>query len=198
MDNTVGSFPAAGRNNPVTTESAGGRGHRFEDSNYETPTSLMENKNISPEYISGYVDGEGCFTVTFNFRMKAKLRWELRPSFSVSQNEDRRQVLDLMRNYFGCGHIRRDYADKTVKFEVRDHRDLIGKIIPHFERFPLLSKKQQDFELFRAICGKVHGGDHLVSEGFVEIVHLAYAMNGSGKRKHPKEYIINSLLEKKI
>ena len=72
------------------------------------------------------------------------------------------------------------------------------KIIPHFEQFPLLSKKQQDFELFNKICHMVHGGDHLVSEGFARIVHLAYAMNGSGKRKHPKEYVISSLLEKKI
>ena len=143
------------------------------------------------EYISGYVDGEGCFTVTFNKRTKAKLGWELRPSFSVSQNEDRRQVLDLMREYFGCGHIRRDYADKTVKFEIRDHNDL-EKVIIHFDRFPLLSKKQQDFQLFKQVWRIIKSGRHLHKDGFAEIVNLAYQMNGSGKRKRVKEEILNS------
>lgn len=182
--------------NPVTTKI-----HNLDSvdtARYNTPISETNKARNIPEYISGYVDGEGCFTVTFNFRKKAKLGWELRPSFSVSQNEDRRQVLDLMRNYFGCGHIRRDYADKTMKFEVRDHNDLMGKIIPHFERFSLLSKKQKDFELFKVICGMVHTSKHLCKEGFRDIVRCAYAMNGSGKRKRTQEEIIKSLFQKKI
>jgi hypothetical protein len=194
MDNTVGSH----KNDPVTTEVASGDRNRLELSSYYTPASLLKDKRNIPEYISGYVDGEGCFTVTFNKRSKAKIGWELRPSFSVSQNEDKRQVLDIIREYFGCGYIRRDYADKTVKFEIRDHKDLVEKVIPHFEKFPLLSKKQKDFELFRQVCEIIHKGQHLSKEGFTEIINLAYTMNGSGKRKRTKEEIIKSLVEKKI
>ena len=193
MDNTVGSFPK-NRNNPVTTESVKGGRNRLDKTSYYTPVSL---RNI-PEYISGYVDGEGCFTVTFNKRSKAKLGWELRPSFSVSQNEDRRQVLDIIQNYFGCGCIRRDYSDKTVKFEIRDHNDLIQKVIPHFKKFYLLSKKQKDYELFTKICKIIHKQNHLNKGGFVQIINLAYQMNGSGKRKRLKEEIIKSIAEKKI
>src|SRR3989344_2042430 len=125
------------------------------------------------DYITGYVDGEGCFTVTFNRRPKMLIKWELRPSFSVSQDEDRRQVLDLIREYFGCGYIRRDYADKTVKFEIRDHNDLVSKVIPHFEQFPLLSRKQKNFELFRKICGIIDRAEHLERDGFADVVNLA-------------------------
>jgi len=185
MDNTVGSL-----SDPVTTEAKSRNSAEY--ARYYTPASLGKIRNI-PEYISGYVDGEGCFTVTFNKRAKAKLGWELRPSFSVSQNEDRRQVLDIIREYFGCGSIRRDFADKTVKFEIRDHNDLVSKVIPHFEQFPLLSKKHKDFELFRAVCGIIHEAKHLYKDGFVEVVHLAYQMNGSGKRKRTKEEIVESL-----
>ena len=190
MGNTVGSPSASSRSDPVTTESRSKLGqNRLDSSNYYTPASL---RNI-PEYISGYVDGEGCFTVTFNKRAKAKLGWELRPSFSVSQNEDRRQVLDIIQKYFGCGHIRRDYADKTVKFEIRDHYDLMTKVIPHFQHFPILSKKQRDFEIFKLICDIIDSQKHLAKDGFAEIVKLAYKMNGSGKRKRKKEEIIESL-----
>ena len=191
MDNTVGSLPLR-RDDPVTTEAKSQNG--FDLSSHYTPVSLVNGKirNI-PEYITGYVDGEGCFTVTFNQKAKALLGWELRPSFSVSQNEDRRQVLDIIKEYFGCGYIRRDYHDKTVKFEVRDHNNLVQKVIPHFDKFPLLSSKQKDFELFRKICELVDQDKHLNKNGYVEILNLAYGMNGSGKRRRTKEEIITSL-----
>ncbi|MBI3088908.1 MAG: LAGLIDADG family homing endonuclease [Candidatus Colwellbacteria bacterium] len=195
MGNTVGS-PEAHKHDvlgdPVTTEAKSRNGLVKETSHY-TPASLDKEKRNIPEYISGYVDGEGCFTVTFNKRAKARLGWELRPSFSVSQNEDRRQVLDLIREYFGCGYIRRDYNDRTVKYEVRDQNDLALKIIPHFERFPLLSEKRKDFELFRKICEIVTAKSHLKKDGFADVITLAYQMNGSGKRKRRKEEIFNSL-----
>ena len=44
-------------------------------------------------YISGYVDGEGCFTISYSPRIKLRTGWEVRPSFSVSQNADRSEVL---------------------------------------------------------------------------------------------------------
>lgn len=190
MDNTVGSPPTSRRSDPVTTEAKSR--NRLVKSSYYMPTSAIKNRHI-PDYITGYVDGEGCFTVTFNMKPEALLGWELRPSFSVSQNEDRRQVLDIIQQYFGCGYIRRDYADKTVKFEIRDHGELMSKIIPHFDEFPLLSKKQDDFELFKRIVQLIDSGKHLTKDGFIEIVHIAYTMNGSGKRRRTKEEIIKNL-----
>ena len=190
MDNTVGSLRKS-MDDPVTTEVNNRNG--LEITSHYTPTSLLKEVRNIPEYISGYVDGEGCFTVTFNQKPKALLGWEFRPSFSVSQNEDRRQVLDIIREYFGCGYIRRDYSDKTVKYEVRDHRDLVNKIIPHFEQYPLLSVKQSDFELFKQICWFVDKKAHLNREGFLHVVDLAYQMNPSGKRRRQKEDIARLL-----
>jgi hypothetical protein len=56
-------------------------------------------------YISGYVDGEGCFTVSISPRAKLKAGWEVRPSLSVSQNGDRAEVLHAIQAYFGCGSL---------------------------------------------------------------------------------------------
>ena len=88
-------------------------------------------------YISGYVDGEGCFTVSFSPRSKLRVGWEVRPSFSVSQNADRAEVLAAIREYFGCGWLRPGRSDRTLKYEVRDLADLLTKVIPHFERQPV-------------------------------------------------------------
>ena len=136
-----------------------------------------------PSYISGYVDGEGCFTISFSHRIKMRGGWEVRPSFSVSQNADRAEVLELMRQHFGCGSIRPDRSDQTLKYEVRAIQDLVSRVVPHFEEFPLLSRKQKDFERFAAVCRLVDARMHLTSDGLREIVELSMEMNPSGRRK---------------
>ena len=99
-------------------------------------------------YISGYADGEGCFTVSISPRRKLRAGWEVRPSFSVSQNGDRAEVLHAFQAYYGCGSIRPDRSDKTVKWETRRLEDILDRVIPHFIRYPLLSGKRLDFEGF--------------------------------------------------
>ena len=85
-------------------------------------------------------------------RAKLAVGWEVRPSLSVSQNGDRAEVLQLIQAYFGCGSIRPDRSDRTLKWETRRLEDLLGRIVPHFESFPMLSGKQLDFERFAAVC----------------------------------------------
>jgi LAGLIDADG endonuclease len=147
----------------------------------KTPVSFDVNL---PSYISGYVDGEGCFTVSFSKRMKMRGGWEVRPSFSVSQNSDRAEVLLEIQEYFECGTIRPDRSDKTMKFEVRSISNLVNSVIPHFERYPLRSSKQRDFEFFARVCQLVRAGGHLTPDGFHKVVELATQMNGSGRRKY--------------
>ena len=144
-------------------------------------------------YISGFVDGEGCFCVSFQPSRRHRLGWEIRPSFSVSQNSDRAQLLYEIQKRWGCGFIRPDRSDKTLKYEVRNVRDLVEKVLPHFEAFPLLSSKRLDVELFANICSLVHKGEHKTAIGFQTIVEAAMKMNSSGKRKYTGSEILSSL-----
>lgn len=144
-------------------------------------------------YISGYADGEGCFTVSIAPRATLLVGWEVRPSFSVSQNGDRAEVLHVIQAFFGCGNIRPDRSDKTLKWETRRLDDLVERIVPHFERYPLLSGKRLDFDRFTSICRLAAAGAHRTRAGLIEIVELARAMNPSGKRRYDAEAIIASL-----
>lgn len=144
-------------------------------------------------YISGFVDGEGCFCVSFQPSRRHRFGWEVRPSFSISQNADRAELLPLLQTRWGCGFIRPDRSDKTIKFEVRNVKDLVEKILPHFEAYPLASSKQQDVERFTTICRLVNGDRHLEEKGFSEIVRIAMEMNPSGKRKYQASDILKSL-----
>lgn len=113
--------------------------------------------------------------------------------FGEPERRDRAELLYAIQEKWECGFIRPDRSDKTVKFEVRNVRDLAEKVLPHFRAYPLMSSKQADFERFDRICELVSEDKHLELEGFEEIVRLAMEMNPSGKRKYIGSEILNSL-----
>ena len=93
--------------------------------------------------------------------------------------------------------MRPDRSDRTLKWEIRSLPVLIDRIVPHFKAYPLLSGKQQDFQLFADICKLMAEGAHLLPEGLQRIVRLAGRMNPSGKRGYDPADIISSLVEMK-
>ena len=148
-------------------------------------------------YIAGFVDGEGSFHIAFQKRPALKFGWQAVPEFHVSQNFTSRRVLEGIQETLQCGYIKANDAvgkrDKTMVYVVRDRNDLLHKVIPFFERYPLQTEKQKDFETFREIVQRMKSDEHLTLEGFEDIVQLAFSMNGKGKyRKRKMEEILAS------
>ena len=141
-------------------------------------------------YITGFVDGEGCFSISFTKREKMKTGIEIRPSFSIGQNKKSLKLLQDIMHYFGCGSIRFSKSDQTYKYEVRSINDLRKKIIPHFKKYPLKTSKNADFLKFNWICDQIASSKHLNKDCLVEIIEQAYLMNESGKRKYTKEDLL--------
>jgi hypothetical protein len=56
-------------------------------------------------------------------------------------------------------------------------KDLIKFIIPHFENFPLLSKKAADFILFKQIVEIMSIKDHLTEKGLLQIINIKASQN---------------------
>ena len=155
-------------------------------------------KQLNPWYVTGLVEGEGCFSVSFTLKKKLKLGIETRPSFSVSLNKRDLELVKSLREFFKCGAIRYSKADRTYKFEVRSVKDIVKKVIPWFEKYPLMGSKAEDFKKFKLICQMVHENKHRNREYLKEIIEVAYSMNPSGKRKHTKETLLRILGEVKV
>jgi hypothetical protein len=102
-------------------------------------------------------------------------------------------VLQLIQAHLGCGSIRPDRSDKTLKWETRRLKDILGRVVPHFERYPLLSGKRLDFERFAIVCRSMAVGEHRTTTGLIGIVELAARMNPSGRRRYDAEAIFASL-----
>lgn len=135
-------------------------------------------------WIVGFVDGEGCFTVSFYSHPKSrlKLKWQVFPEFVITQGIRSQKALKEINKFFGCGKIylnkRKDNHHKhLLKFVVRDCDDLILKIIPFFEKNQLRSAKKEDFKIFAKIVKMMQKGQHLQEKGLAKIRLLVQKMN---------------------
>lgn len=153
---------------------------------------------INPWYVTGIVDGEGSFLVSFSRRDKLSVGVEVRPSFTVSQNRRNLSVLEEIRDYFACGGIRFDSHDQTYKYEVRSLDDLTKKILPHFEKYHLRTTKINDFESLRKICRAMKANLHLSAGGIKEIIDSAYTMNNIGARRYLKADLLSIIGKMKV
>ncbi|GBC90762.1 MAG: hypothetical protein KatS3mg021_1259 [Fimbriimonadales bacterium] len=135
-------------------------------------------------YIAGFVDGEGSFHVAIQRNPSTKLGWQVIPELHISQHERNKHVLELIRNTLGCGYLkpndRHKPNDNTWVFVVRSRKDLMEKVIPFFERYPLRTTKRHDFEKFATIVRKLHKKEHLTPAGLKAILQIAGSMNNNG------------------
>ena len=133
-------------------------------------------------YIAGYVDGEGCFSVSISRNPTAVFRYQLVPEFHVSQIGERSEVLQLIRERLRCGYIKPNGRnDRTLVLVVRRREDLLSRVVPFFERCPLLSSKQRDFEKFAVVVRAMAKGQHQTLTGFTKLDEIGLSMNGSGQ-----------------
>ena len=161
-------------------------------------TNLNETWNF-PSWLSGFVDGDGCFYISFTKRSANSLAIDVKPSFSLTQHKRSLKCLSDISHYFNCGgsSTRFDKKNQNYKFEVRSLTDLTDIIIPHFEKYPLLTDKANDFNKFRYVCNLMKNKWHLNPTGLAIIISTAYSMNATGKRKYPKSTWLKILFKEK-
>ncbi len=136
---------------------------------------------ISAEWITGFVDGEGCFHVGVNHDEEMTAGYQVLPEFTVVQHKRDIQVLYALKAFFQCGVVRINHGDRMA-YRVRSKEHLLHKIIPFFMKHSLKSRKRQDFLKFRQILLMMEEGKHLTPEGIEEIRFLASQMNRGQSR----------------
>jgi hypothetical protein len=140
---------------------------------------------LDPNWIVGFVDGEGCFSVSVHrsSMMHRHGGWQLQPVFHVYQHRDHRDVLEAMISVFGCGRVRPKGPNSSVwTYAVDGLQNLEDAVLPFFERYPPVIKRC-DFESFAVIVRSMRRKEHLSQVGFERLVRLAYGMNANGKQR---------------
>ena len=79
---------------------------------------------LDAEWITGFVDGEGCFHVGINQHSDMKCGFQVLPEFTVVQHERDVRLLHALREFFDCGVVRTNHGDRWA-FRVRGQKDLL-------------------------------------------------------------------------
>lgn len=136
---------------------------------------------LEAQWVTGFVDGEGCFHVGINAHPSLKMRCQVLPEFTVVQHERDVQLLHALKAHFGCGVVRRNHGNRFA-YRVRGKDHLLQRVIPFFMEHPLKSRKRVDFERFRRVLLMMEAGDHLTAKGVEEIRGIAGQMNRGRSR----------------
>ena len=144
-------------------------------------------------WIVGYVDGEGCFSVSMIRNHRTKYGWQVFPEFVITQGEKSLDSLKIVQNFFGCGRIfvnRRydNHKENLCRYCVRPIKDLNEKIIPFFMENTLKTAKKKDFGIFTKIIGLMIKQEHFKLKGLKKIANLIQKMN----RKKPSKFLESS------
>ncbi len=139
---------------------------------------------LSPDWVVGFVDGEGCFYVGINPHPEMKVGYQVLPEFRVVQHERDIQVLYALKRFFRCGVVRRNREDR-YEFRIRKLSCLL-EVVEFFEKHPLKTKKNADFKKFARIVRWMAEGKHLEREGLIRIIELALTMNRADKPQAEK------------
>lgn len=124
-------------------------------------------------WVTGIVDGEGCFYASTSFKSKRTSAGNMVPcvnlfaGLSVYMRDDDARVVEKIKDYFGFGliqHKSRETARKrgvnagdAISIRLYDLDLIVERMIPHFEAFPLQSKKADDYDIWRDLVLFVHG-----------------------------------------
>jgi len=98
--------------------------------------------------------------------------------FQIKLHEKDRALLLLIQNYFGnIGYISKINDKSTVEFRVSDITSLNNIIIPHFEKYRLITNKYKDFIIFKQIVSLMSENKHTTLEGLKEILEYRASLN---------------------
>lgn len=164
----------------------------------------QQERLIEIGWVTGFVDGEGCFSIGFvnqNDRQEpSRIRrgyttgYQVNHKFAVTQGEKSLESLKRLRKFFGVGNIyinRRfdNHKEHLYNYSVQNREDLKRVIIPFFQTYPLRTAKNEDFKKFVEVMEMVKRGEHINPSGLIKIANIVKTMN----RQKPRESIIRIL-----
>lgn len=146
---------------------------------------IKVEESISPQFFTGLVQADGCFHVNIQKDNTAKHKIRLKPTFYVSQlntfNKQISPVLRYGRDLLQTGHYVADKTSNSSSLRVNTLKGLMNNVLPHFERYPLLSRKKENYLVFKEIVEKMRTKLYLDKKVFLDLVEKAVLMNNKGQ-----------------
>lgn len=144
-------------------------------------------KKLHPQYIVGFIDGEGSFSISIYKDETMKNKIFVRPEFEIELRADDKEILERIKDTLGCGKIYNCNYERYgwyphVKYKVSRLDEISQILIPFLEKTPLQAKKAKVFSYFKQIIEKRIKKEHLTVKGVGEITKLREKIRKLGKK----------------
>jgi len=105
-------------------------------------TSLLENKEVFYQWLVGFTDGDGTFSI-----VRQNDKWSL--TFKLSQSTYNLRILHFIKTQLKVGNIYIEKDGEHAHFRIRERLILEKHIFPIFDKYPLLTTKQFNYIKFK-------------------------------------------------
>jgi hypothetical protein len=108
---------------------------------------------------------------------KNKTRWQIEANFCINLHKKDEGLLKLFQTYFkGIGRIGKE-RNGCCDFTISSLNQILIEVIPHFDKYPLITPKLADYIFFKKVVMMMKGGEHLTVEGVQAIVNIRATLN---------------------
>lgn len=149
------------------------------DPNSSQSVECLENKGkFNPWFISGFSDGESCFSIYIGNSKSNITGWSIKIIFQIQlHSKDLPLLLEIQSFFNGVGIINKESNRNMVNYRVTKIDDIVNVIIPHFDNYPLQSAKSIDYLLWKKCVFLIASKEHLNIAGLKKIVGIKAALN---------------------
>lgn len=147
---------------------------------------MIETNTFDPNWLAGFVSGEGCFYITIFNSPTTKSGVQVQLAFQLTQDIRDTDLINSLKSYLGacwvacvlCGRIKTTSKNNSnwLDLVVTKFSDIENKIIPLFEKYNLLGVKSQDFNLWCAGAKLFKNKKHLTPQGLQDMRDLQAKM----------------------
>lgn len=144
-----------------------------------TKGSTNINSILTHWYITGITDGEGSFQISIQ-DLKGNGLTGFKPflEFKITQKNHSVGVLFEIQKFFGCGRICIDNRkSSTMKFVITNVDDLFYKLIPHLDKYSLITSKYLNYIDFKSALILLKNKEHFKYEGIQKLRCIKSTMN---------------------
>ena len=125
--------------------------------------SSLPKEKFHPLFITGFVDGEGSFKIGIVENKNYKTGFHIWLSLSISLHVRDRALLEKLQLTLGVGRIGK-HDSESIQLQVTSIKE-IKKIIEHFDKFPLKTKKIADYKLWKEVYNLIINNEHHTIKG---------------------------------
>lgn len=140
-------------------------------------TIKVRDVELCPNWVTGFADAESSFSLKVSKKSTAKSGWGVIPEFQIELHSRDIILLRKIKDYFGLGIISERLDRNTIVYSVQSIRDIIKVIIPHFDKYPLITQKRADYLLFRQAINLLDLKVQSNIEGIYKIMGIKASMN---------------------